>query len=56
MHSFGTLARDTDDTLTFHTTLNATFTSHAPETLHAGEPHTPLPVTPWHRTRHWAIK
>ncbi len=55
-HSFGTLVRDTDDTLTFHATLNATFTSHAPETPHLGEPHTALPTTPWHHTHHWAIK
>ncbi len=54
--SFGTLARDADDTLTFRTTLNATFTTHAPETLHLGEPHTELPTTPWHHTHHWAIK
>ncbi|MCB0950688.1 MAG: acyltransferase domain-containing protein, partial [Mycobacterium sp.] len=54
--SFGTLTRDADDTLTFHTTLNATSTNHARETPHPGEPHIPLPTTPWHHTRHWAIK
>jgi len=54
--SFGTLARDTDDTLTFRTALNATFTNHAPHTPQLGEPHTELPTTPWHHTRHWAIK
>ena len=54
--SLGTLARDDDDTLTFHTALNATYTSHPPETEHGGEPHVALPTTPWHRTRHWAIK
>ncbi|WP_460353306.1 beta-ketoacyl synthase N-terminal-like domain-containing protein [Mycobacterium sp. ZZG] len=54
--SLGTLARDTDDTLTFHTALNATSTTHAPETPHRGEPHVPLPTTPWHHTRHWAIR
>ena len=43
-HSFGTLARDADDTLTFHTALNTTPTTHAPETLHVGEPHPALPV------------
>ena len=53
--SFGTLARDADDTLTFHTALNATFTNHAPETPHLAEPHIGLPTTPWHHTRHWAI-
>jgi phthiocerol/phenolphthiocerol synthesis type-I polyketide synthase A len=54
--SLGTLSRDADDTLTFHTALNATFTSHPPETVHGSEPHTPLPTTPWHHTHHWAIK
>ncbi|WP_159426386.1 acyltransferase domain-containing protein, partial [Mycolicibacterium vaccae] len=54
--AFGTLVRDTDDTLTFHTALNATFTSHPPETPHHGEPHAPLPTTPWHHTHHWAIR
>ncbi|MGD9619484.1 beta-ketoacyl synthase N-terminal-like domain-containing protein [Mycolicibacterium sp.] len=54
--SFGTLLRDTDDTVTFHTTLNATFTNHARETPHPGEPHISLPTTPWQHTRHWAIK
>ena len=52
-HSIGTLARDTDDTITFHTNLNATHTTHAPETEHAPEPHPILPTTPWHHTRHW---
>ena len=52
-HSIGTLARDTDDTITFHTNLNATHTIHAPETEHAPEPHPILPTTPWHHTRHW---
>ena len=54
--SFGTLAHDADDTLAFHTALNATFTSHARETPHLGEPHIALPTSPWHHTRHWAIK
>jgi len=54
--SLGTLTRDADDTLTFHTALNATCTNHAPATLHLGEPHTELPITPWHHTHHWAIK
>ncbi|MCH9708498.1 MAG: KR domain-containing protein, partial [Actinomycetia bacterium] len=54
--SFGTLTRDADDTLIFHTTLNATFTNRAPETQHPAEPHAALPITPWHHTHHWAIK
>ncbi|AFM17523.1 polyketide synthase family protein [Mycolicibacterium chubuense NBB4] len=49
----GTLARDGDDTVTFHANLNATHTSRPPQSPHRGEPHIPLPATPWHRTRHW---
>jgi phthiocerol/phenolphthiocerol synthesis type-I polyketide synthase B len=52
-HSIGTLARDTDDTITFHTNLNTTHTTYPPETEHAAEPHQALPTTPWHHTRHW---
>ncbi|GJF14991.1 hypothetical protein NGTWS0302_37610 [Mycolicibacterium cyprinidarum] len=51
--TIGTLARESDDTLTFHANLNATHTSHPPHTEHDAEPHTTLPTTPWHRTRHW---
>ncbi|WP_060937646.1 type I polyketide synthase [Mycolicibacterium chlorophenolicum] len=53
VHSLGTLSRDADDTVTFHTNLNATHTTRAPQTPHHGEPHVVLPATPWHRTRHW---
>ncbi len=52
-HSFGTLWRDGDDTVSFHTSLNATHTSHPPQTPHPPEPHPVLPTTPWHHTRHW---
>ncbi len=52
-HSIGTLQRDTDDTVTFHTNLNATHTSRPPETPHLPEPHPVLPTTPWHHTHHW---
>ncbi|HEX3286433.1 MAG TPA: type I polyketide synthase [Mycobacterium sp.] len=52
-HSIGTLLRDTDDTVTFHTNLNATHTVHPPNTDHAAEPHPVLPTTPWQHTRHW---
>ena len=45
--------RDTDDTCTFHTNLNATHTSHPPHTDHPPEPHPALPTTPWHHTHHW---
>ncbi|MHA0287373.1 type I polyketide synthase [Mycobacterium sp. C3-094] len=58
-HALGTLVRDGDDTVSFHTTLNATHTTHPPETehpAHPGGPRVALPTTPWHRTRHWAIR
>ncbi|MCV7409101.1 sulfolipid-1 biosynthesis phthioceranic/hydroxyphthioceranic acid synthase [Mycobacterium florentinum] len=48
-----TLARDADDTLAFHTNLNASHRSHPPQTPHPPEPHPPLPASPWHHTRHW---
>ena len=49
----GTLARDTDDVVTFETNLNATHVAHPPQTEHDAEPHTAIPTTPWHHTRHW---
>ena len=52
-HSIGTLQRDTHDTLTFHTNLNATHTIHPPHTEHPPEPHPLMPTTPWHHARHW---
>jgi phthiocerol/phenolphthiocerol synthesis type-I polyketide synthase A len=52
-HSIGTLQRDTHDTLTFHTNLNAAHTVHPPNTDHVAEPHPVLPATPWHHTQHW---
>ena len=52
-HSIGTLSRDTDDTVSFHTNLNSTHVVHPPKLLHPPEPHPVLPSTPWHRTRHW---
>ena len=52
--TIGTLARDADDTVTFHANLNATSTSRPPQTEHRAEPHIALPTTPWHHTRHWA--
>ena len=55
-HSLGTLQRDTDDTLTFHTNLNTTHTTHPPPTDHPPEPHPHLPTTPWHHTRHWITR
>ena len=52
-HSLGTLQRDTDDTVAFHTNLNATHTAQPPDSEHPPEPHPALPTTPWHHTRHW---
>ena len=52
-HSIGTLQRDTHDTVTFHTNLNATYTVVPPATDHPAEPHPAIPTAPWHHTRHW---
>jgi phthiocerol/phenolphthiocerol synthesis type-I polyketide synthase A len=52
-HSIATLQRDTSDTLTFHTNLNAIHTVQPPDTDHPAEPHPVIATTPWHRTRHW---
>jgi phthiocerol/phenolphthiocerol synthesis type-I polyketide synthase A len=52
-HSIGTLCRDGDDTLGFHTNLNSTHTTAPPSTPHPPEPHPVLPATPWHHTHHW---
>jgi phthiocerol/phenolphthiocerol synthesis type-I polyketide synthase B len=50
-HSVGTLRRDGDDTLSFHTNLNATHGIYPPETPHSAEPHPVLPTLPRQRTR-----
>ncbi len=52
-HSIGTLQRDTHDTFTFHTNINATHTVHPPKTDHPAGPHAVIPTTPWHHTSHW---
>ena len=52
-HSIGTLSRDGDDTISFHTNLNSTHIAHFPHTPHPPEPHPVLPTTPWHHTQHW---
>jgi phthiocerol/phenolphthiocerol synthesis type-I polyketide synthase B len=52
-HSVGTLWRDGDDTVSFHTNLNTIHTSHPPQTPHPVEPHPVLPTTPWHHGHHW---
>ncbi|WP_460353301.1 SDR family NAD(P)-dependent oxidoreductase [Mycobacterium sp. ZZG] len=51
--TIGTLARDTDDAVTFRANVNATHTSRPPHTAHRAEPHVVLPTTPWLRGRHW---
>ncbi|MCB0939939.1 MAG: acyltransferase domain-containing protein [Mycobacterium sp.] len=52
-HGIGTLQRDTDDTVTFHTNLNAAHTKHPPRTVHLPEPHPQLPSAPWQHSDHW---
>jgi phthiocerol/phenolphthiocerol synthesis type-I polyketide synthase B len=52
-HSVGTLWRDGDDTVSFHTNRNTIHTTHPPQTRHPVEPHPVLPTTPWHHTSHW---
>ncbi|HEU0191384.1 MAG TPA: SDR family NAD(P)-dependent oxidoreductase, partial [Mycobacterium sp.] len=52
-HSVGTLWRDGDDTVSFHTNLNRTRTAQPPQTPHPPEPHPVLPTTPWRHTRYW---
>ncbi len=49
----GSLQRDADDTMTFHTNLNTAHTRRPPQTPHPPEPHPQLPTTPWQHTRHW---
>jgi phthiocerol/phenolphthiocerol synthesis type-I polyketide synthase B len=53
-HAVGTLWRDGDDTVTFHTNVNAVHTGQPPETPHPAEPAPVLPTTPWHHSKHWA--
>ncbi|VBA41960.1 Phthiocerol/phenolphthiocerol synthesis polyketide synthase type I PpsC [Mycobacterium attenuatum] len=52
-HSIGTLRRDADDTLSFHTNLNAATTNHPPRMPHPPGPHQVLPAAPWRHRRHW---
>lgn len=52
-HSVGTLQRDGDDTISFHTSLNSTHTTRLPQTVHPPEPHVQLPTTPWQHSSHW---
>jgi phthiocerol/phenolphthiocerol synthesis type-I polyketide synthase B len=52
-HSVGTLERDADDTLVFHTSLNSTYNDAPRATPHPPEPHPCLPATPWQHCRYW---
>jgi phthiocerol/phenolphthiocerol synthesis type-I polyketide synthase B len=52
-HAVGTLWRDGDDTVTFHTNVNAVHTTQPPEMPHPAEPAPVLPTTPWHHSKHW---
>jgi phthiocerol/phenolphthiocerol synthesis type-I polyketide synthase B len=49
-HSVGTLRRHGDDTLSFHTNVNATHSIYPPETPHPPEPHPVLPTLPPQQT------
>ncbi|MGE2835896.1 acyltransferase domain-containing protein [Mycobacterium sp. SMC-4] len=48
-----TLLRDADETLTFHTHANSTYTNQVPATPHVCGPRPTLPTTPWLHSRHW---
>ncbi|MGH3561939.1 MAG: acyltransferase domain-containing protein, partial [Mycobacterium sp.] len=52
-HSIGTLRRDSHDTFTFHSNVNAANTTHPPDSDHPREPHPVIPTTPWQHTHHW---
>ena len=52
-HSIGTLSRDGDEAISFHTNLNAIHTSQPPQLPHPPEPHPVMPTTPWQHTRYW---
>ncbi|MBV9720905.1 MAG: KR domain-containing protein, partial [Mycobacterium sp.] len=52
-HSIGTLSRDGDDTVSFHSNFNSTHVAHPPQLPHPPEPHPVLPSAPWHHTQHW---
>ncbi|CAJ1498968.1 SDR family NAD(P)-dependent oxidoreductase [[Mycobacterium] kokjensenii] len=52
-HGVGTLVRDGDDAVSFHTNLNRTHTTQPPQTPHPPEPHPVLPATPWQHSSYW---
>ncbi|MFT4042005.1 MAG: type I polyketide synthase [Gordonia sp. (in: high G+C Gram-positive bacteria)] len=49
----GTLARDRDDTVVFHTGRIAALGTRPPTTAHLPEPHPVLPPTPWQHVDYW---
>lgn len=49
----GTLIRDGDDTVSFHTAVSAAATTRPPSTPHPPEPHPVLPTTPWQHVEYW---
>jgi len=55
-HALPTLVRDADDTVSFHTSVNATHTSRPPLTPHPPEPHIAVPTAPWRHSTHWVPK
>ncbi|MGD9619481.1 MAG: SDR family NAD(P)-dependent oxidoreductase [Mycolicibacterium sp.] len=52
-HCIGTLQRDANDTVTFRTNLNATYTGRPPKVPRRIGPRLQIPATPWHHGRHW---
>ncbi len=52
-HSIGTLWRDGDDTVSFHSNFNSTCVLRPPQVPHPPEPHPVIPSAPWHHTQHW---
>ncbi|CQD10500.1 phenolpthiocerol synthesis type-I polyketide synthase PpsD [Mycobacterium lentiflavum] len=53
-HTLGTLARDADDTVTFHAQLAAQFAVRASRPTNTGDGRlADIPVTPWEHTQYW---
>jgi phthiocerol/phenolphthiocerol synthesis type-I polyketide synthase C len=53
-HALGTLTRDADDTVSFHTSLNTTRPPHDVQHAEGPRPQSrpSLPLTPWHHAHH----
>jgi phthiocerol/phenolphthiocerol synthesis type-I polyketide synthase A len=51
--SIGTLSRDGDDAISFHSNLNNIHSAQPPSTPRPPGPRPVLPATPWRHTRHW---